>query len=284
MRAWRVVTAPFRVLWHLLDPQTQADWGYALNEFVTRRLGARATLLPPAIFMGLLALGLLLLPRGGPLPWILAMVMLAFTVYLGGLYVMRLVNGEDGREERGIATTIRRPPPTGIRALFDRFGSPAQRLARRGDIPGLLALARSGPPEDRSDAINRVWGLLDKLTSSDRAQFATIARSAVRDADAGVRAQAVFAVGQLKDASDVEELAAALGDSDWLVRLAAAYALSWQDPPRAITSIGQLLDDQEAMVREQVAGILQDLARESADAAARKDAIACLDAAGLPLR
>jgi hypothetical protein len=54
-------------------------------------------------------------------------------------------------------------------------------------------------------------------------------------------------------------------------------------PRTAITSIARLLNDLEPMVQEQVADILRAFASEGSQAA-RTDAIACLDAAGLPLR
>lgn len=279
---WRVLTAPFRALWYLAHGQATIRAASALRAFITPRLGARVVLLPPAILFGLIAL--VLVQLGEPDNWfhrVMALLMLLISVFVGGLYLVQLVNGEGGLETPGSRSVPRRSPSTGIRAWFDRFGSPAQRLARRGDVPGLMALATDGSPRDRADAVNRLWGLLDKLSSSERDQLARIARSAIRDGDAGVRAQAVFAVGALKEASDVDDLKAALDDADWLVRLAAAYALSWQEPPIAITSIARLLADPESMVREQVADLLRAIAREG-DQAGRTDAIACLEAAGLP--
>jgi hypothetical protein len=268
MRLWRVLwlvlTAPFRALWYLADTQNQVKAGFALKAFITPRLGARAVLLPPAILFGLMALVIVLL--GEPGNWfhrVIGLLSLLLTVFVGGLYVVQLVNGEGGLEPRGSRSIPRRSPPAGIRGWFDRFGSRAQRLARRGDVPGLMALATDGSSKDRADAVNRLWGLLDKLSSSERDQFARIARSAMREGDAGVRGQAVFAVGALKEASDVDNLKASLDDADWLVRLAAAHALAWQEPPTAITSIARLLDDPEPMVREQVTEILRTVAGEA---------------------
>ena len=251
---WRVLTAPFRALWYLADTQNQIKAGSALNAYLAPRLGARVTLLPPAIVFGLMALVILLLREPGNwFQWVVGLLMLLITVFVGGLYVIQLVKGEGGLEPR------------------------------HEDVSGLMAVATGGSSKDRADAINRLWELLDTLSSSERDQFARLARSAIRDGDAPVRAQAIFAVGALKESSDVDDLKAALADADWLVRLAAANALSWQEPPTAIRSIARLLDDPEPMVREQVMEILRAVAREG-DQAARADAIACLDAAGLAQR
>jgi hypothetical protein len=278
-----MLTAPFRAVWHALDPQTQGKWGYAFNQFVARRLGQRATLLPPTIFMALIALGLLLLRKAtDPIPLVIAIVMLLFVAYLGGIYLVRLINGEEGLDENTRGRVVRRPSSSGIRGIFDRFGSPATRLARHREVDGLMALAVNSSPKDRADAINRLWGLSRKLSSSQRERFAQIARLATRDPDAVVRGQALFALGELKEPSDIAGLEAALSDPDWFVRLAAAYALSWQQPRAAATSVARLLDDDESMVREQVTGILQAMAQNATDRSARHEAIAILDAAGLP--
>jgi HEAT repeat protein len=145
-----------------------------------------------------------------------------------------------------------------------------------------MALAVNSSPKDRADAVNRLWGLTRQLSSSQRERFGRIARSATHDPDAGVRGQALFALGELKEPSDIAGLEAALADPDWFVRLAAAYALSWQQPPAAVTSVARLLDDPESMVREQVTGILRAMAQSATDPSARHEAIAVLDAAGLP--
>lgn len=120
-----------------------------------------------------------------------------------------------------------------------------------GEIEALFARARTGNPRDRGDAINRLWGFADSLSEEQRDQLADLARSALGDPDERVRAQAAFALGELGNPEDIERLASVLSDPAWFTRLAAAYALYWQHPPR-LDLIAQLRDDPEREVREQV--------------------------------
>lgn len=270
-------------MWNL--PETQNRLGLRLSAAIERRLGARAGLLVIAMFLALMTFAMLALPGRDrdPLRWIVALGLFVVALYVIGVYLGRLINGEGGREAASTRIGMRRPPSSGIQRFIDRFRSQPARLARRGDIEGLLALSLNGSSKDRAESINRLWGLSAGLEETQRVQLANIARRAAHDPDDGVRGQALFALGESADPSDLATLEAALSDPAWFPRLAAAYALSWGHMPEALGSIARLLGDDEPMVRDQIAGILRAVAQRKTDEATRQQAIAALDDAGLPL-
>jgi hypothetical protein len=285
-----IITSPFRFLWHVLDPQTQSGWGIAFSSLIERHAGFRVTLLPAAVFIALLLLVLVALPTADAF-WepgrpIIALLLGLLLLNVIGVYIGYVIRGEGGPPgqasiRRGTRAGSGRPSP--LDRFLDRFRSPTLRLARRGDVDGLMGLAVNGTAKERADAINRLWGKSHTLDERQRDQFRAVSRRAAQDADDGVRGQALFALGELRHAEDHDLLEASLRDPVWFPRLAAAFALSWAKPPANVRSIGRLLNDEEPMVREQVRDLLRSIAQHETDPTARQDAITALDDAGLPL-
>lgn len=213
-----------------------------MSDWLARRYGQRATLLPAALFMAICLLTVLWLPVSMFGRTVVVVLGTPILVYLAFQYASFLVRGEGGVQV---------------------------------DVGRLLSTARAGRPDARADALNQLWGALDRMTAIERDTLAALARDAVVDPDGGVRGQAIFALGELRNANDLPQLEHALRDAEWFPRLAAAYALSWAKPPHAVNSIADLLDDPEHTVRDQVRDLLSVIA-ENPDPTASEAARAAL--------
>lgn len=134
---WRIITEPFRLVWHLLHLETSARWGLGLIARLERHAGVRVGLLPAAILFGLMLLLLLALPPTGS-PWepirpIFAVLIALMLLYVIGLYLGYVIRGEGGPPQRTTTTRafgVSDRRSSALSSLLDRFGSNAARLAR----------------------------------------------------------------------------------------------------------------------------------------------------------
>lgn len=126
--------------------------------------------------------------------------------------------------------------------------SEAARLADTGDVPGLIALLRSGAKRERSDAANA----LGRFPEAEEELIA-----ALSDRENEVRGQAIFALGELRSKRAFAPIADFLHDRDSLIRVFAVNALGFIDWERSLDLIRPLADDEDELVRDQVRMMLE---------------------------
>jgi HEAT repeat protein len=140
--------------------------------------------------------------------------------------------------------------------------SKAKRLAKAEDVAGLLALA-TGPesPSERADALNALASFDEEAAGPHYGDVLRAVRTAVRDPSADVRTQALFALGELRPPGAVDDLLAAVDDTDWGARLFSVILLAHFPEARATARLIAVVDDdEEGLVREAAASSLGDLA------------------------
>jgi HEAT repeat protein len=144
--------------------------------------------------------------------------------------------------------------------------------AARDLIPELRKAVANA--EDRNMRLLCVYGLQQMIWQDHNAIVPTLVK-AMKDKDAAVRAQAVFALRWVYTASSPNEtstILALLKDEDWEVRHQAIFSLSysqfqsWEETKEAIPALVGALHDPEVNVRRQAAyqlGRYGSLAREA---------------------
>jgi HEAT repeat protein len=97
------------------------------------------------------------------------------------------------------------------------FGSKAKKLAKAGDVAGLLALLSSLVERERAAAANALSD--PTLLGPYRSDVIDRLMSLASDDDAGVRGQAIFALWRVEADDALDVCLKALDDQDWMVRL-----------------------------------------------------------------
>lgn len=135
--------------------------------------------------------------------------------------------------------------------------SAAERAALREQALSLLVnTAQGGRPEERANA-------LEALTTTP-ARLASVAESALRDENVGVRAVAAMAVGKAKLTSVASNVRPLLQDDSAFVRASAIFALRRCGVAVDPTSLASLLFDPSPRMRAHAAFILGELGEKSA--------------------
>ena len=116
-------------------------------------------------------------------------------------------------------------------------------------------LAASAKPEERISALSQLAG----KASIDANVVQKILQAAIRDSDANVRAQAIYAVAKQNCADASLILEQALQDSELSVRLMAVDSLAADETGAGL--LEQALNDEEEAVRELAALKLASLSR-----------------------
>lgn len=124
-------------------------------------------------------------------------------------------------------------------------------LARihRAAVEPLIAALPEAPPRAASGMIRALGDIGDR-----RALDALLAQ-----AEGPCRAEALLALGRLRDPRAEATLIAGLADADWQVRMNAAMALGPVGSPRAAEALRVNLDDEVTVVREWAARSLETL-------------------------
>ena len=138
------------------------------------------------------------------------------------------------------------------------FGSKAKRLAREGDVGGLIDLLEVGRPKDREAAANKLAGM-NLGTWRDRAVNALI--HAAGSGEVGLRCQAIFALGEHRAQEARDVAAAGLADADWSVRMFACVAVARMGDATSVPRLRELAQDEDDLVRMQAVSALGDLAK-----------------------
>ena len=130
------------------------------------------------------------------------------------------------------------------------FGNKGKRDAKRaveaGDVQALLQLLSDPDPEVRMNTANQCMNL--RPESADPTLIGALLRAAV-EPDAGVRGQAILALGSLRAPEAADLFLRALSEDDWANLVFAATAIGWMPDPRAIDGLGRLLKHDEPLVR-----------------------------------
>ena len=140
-------------------------------------------------------------------------------------------------------------------------GGPAVASPSPGAPP--VAAPPAGPP-----ALEPPPGAEPKSPAEPRQQQERVVQAltgALRDGDAEVRREAVFALGRLRATSAAAGIAEALADDDEEVRTQAAFALGQIGSPAVVGALAKAVtSDEEAEVRTQAAFALGQIAHASA--------------------
>ena len=134
--------------------------------------------------------------------------------------------------------------------FLGRGGKAAKKAVKDGDVQALIQLLSDPDPKTRANTANACMDV--SPGSADPALVAALMHAAT-DADAGVRGQAILALGSVRAADTADLFLQGLSDSDWLVRMFAATAIGWMPDPRAVEPVIGLLDEEEPLVRSAAA-------------------------------
>src|SRR6185503_5676402 len=187
-----------------------------------------------------------------------------------------------GRDDRAVAgraashTRTRRPCRSrlrGLGALRSRFGDARPEVAVKLEtlvlslaLAAAASIAVAAPVASAANSPNAAV-LRDIAAAEDRRDWAGGAlASALKHADAGVRARAVLAVGRLQDTLSIPALLPLLSDKVPNVRREAAFALGQIGHKSAREALEKALGDNDAFVKENAAEALGKLGDKAATA------------------
>jgi HEAT repeat protein len=136
-----------------------------------------------------------------------------------------------------------------------------RKLAKAGDVEGLIAVLRAGPEKERAAALDAIFECME--THADRVK--ELRRSIleaclpmVRDPDHRVRAASVFIAITLRDPSASSVVVGALSDPSPDVRLRAVLGVFHLQPPGCLDDVLRLLrSDEDQHVRAFAAAAIE---------------------------
>jgi HEAT repeat protein len=139
------------------------------------------------------------------------------------------------------------------------YGRQLEKQHARG-VQAIVAELGDSNLKVREKAATTLWGLIDRLTDSERPVAEQALRtSACSDEDGFVKANAVCALLGLGSPGAVDKALELLGDRDWVARTLVASQLGRVDDPRVLDALLPLLQDEEGWVRQAAAGSLGQL-------------------------
>jgi HEAT repeat protein len=152
--------------------------------------------------------------------------------------------------------------------------SKVSQLVKAKDVASLIETATgSDPPKVRADAVHEFPRFAREIEANHMEAARSALNQASQDANAEVRASALFAWAELRWSESVDRLLAGLEDGDWVVRVFAVTMLGRFDDDRIPARLTKALDDDsEGMVREAAASSLGELRDPSTVEALRRAA------------
>jgi len=167
-------------------------------------------------------------------------------------FLMQLLGSDAEFPEMIVGVSPSLPTTASCSPGYTFGGQAAETLARMGKISDAL-LSLTGHPEwrVRANAVRALGGLKDP-----RAVDPLLAALAKKGEHPEVKGNAAIALGSLRVQRAVAPLIAALKHSDPMVRGAAASALGQLGDPRALPPLIAALADDDAHVRMQITGSL----------------------------